>query len=59
MTDFVHPGIMHLYRVSIMSYLLKKLPSEIEQEENKHIEALEIVIGTIKREEARRQKQNG
>ena len=59
MTDFVHPSIQHLYRVSVLSYLLHKLPSQIEAEENKAVEALEIVIGAIKREEHRRQKQNG
>jgi len=59
MTDFVHPEIQHLYRVSVLSYLLHKLPSQIEQEENRAIEALEIVISTIKREEQRRQKQDG
>jgi len=59
MTDFVHPDIQHLYRVSVLSYLLHKLPSQVEREDNKKIEALEIVISTIKREEQRRQKQNG
>ena len=58
LTDFVHPEIAHLFRISALSYQHKKLPSEIEMEDNRNIEALEIVINTIKERE-RRNSQNG
>jgi hypothetical protein len=46
---------MHLVRVAGLAYQQKKLPSEIEAEDNRNIEALEIVINTIKAKERSQQ----
>jgi len=40
----------------MLAYQQKKLPSEIEQEPNRNIEALEVVINAIKAEERRQSK---
>ena len=46
---------MHLVRVAGLAHQQKKLPSEIEAEDNRNIEALEIVINTIRVKERSQQ----